>query len=451
MTPIQYLHVSFELWGAVFGLICIVTVYATRYFEKKLSDYLVVLFLMNSLRLLSDSLAWYFRGSEGVLGYYTVRIANFLVFILSFAVLSAFAGYVTCLVEIRRGKSNERLCRAVYALSMIGALLVIGSRIFGYYYYFDGQNFYHRGSLYFLHFALGFMILIIIWLIVFPNLKYMERMEKYAVVGYFALPAVAIIIQTFKYGVSFIDIADTIALIMVFVSYELQYTKVCVRREQELSLEKQRLLEEQVKLKESRIRLFQGQIKPHFIYNMLTVLWEICSDNPKAVELIRGMSKYLRGSANLLDETQCITIDKELETAENYLYLIKERFGGNISSEISVENKGFMLPAFTIQTLVENAVTHGIRKNKDGQGSVLIHVYADSKDNIIEVKDDGVGFDTGILEHDDGGERHVGIYNLRNRLELMSGGSLDIESVTGEGTKATVRIPKTPPNPSDRK
>ena len=327
MTPIQYLHVSFELWGAVFGLICIVTVYATRYFEKKLSDYLVVLFLMNSLRLLSDSLAWYFRGSEGVLGYYTVRIANFLVFILSFAVLSAFAGYVTCLVEIRQGKCNERLCKAVYALSMIGVLLVIFSRIFGYYYYFDEQNFYHRGSFYFLHFALGFIILIIIWLIVFPNLKYMDRMEQYAVVGYFALPAVAIIIQTFRYGISLIDIADTIAMIMVFVSYELQYTKVCVRREQELSFEKQRLLEEQGKLKESRIRLFQGQIKPHFIYNMLTMLWTVCSDNPKAAELIRRFSKYLRGSADLLDETECIPLERELETVENYLYLMKERFG----------------------------------------------------------------------------------------------------------------------------
>ena len=121
---------------------------------------------------------------------------------------------------------------------------------------------------------------------------------------------------------------------------------------------------------------------------------------------------------------------------------MKERFDGNIKSQITVDNKGFLLPAFTIQTLVENAVTHGIRKNKDGQGNVLIHVYADNKDNIVEVKDDGAGFDTGIFEHDDDGERHVGIYNLRNRLELMTGGCLDIESAIGEGTKATVRIPK---------
>ena len=97
----------------------------------------------------------------------------------------------------------------------------------------------------------------------------------------------------------------------------------------------------------------------------------------------------------------------------------------------------FSIPALTIQPIVENAVKHGILKREAG-GTVKVKIYETDSSYFISVKDNGVGFDVSEIER----ENHIGLRNIKGRLEAMCGGFLHIESIVGVGTKITVEIPK---------
>ena len=100
----------------------------------------------------------------------------------------------------------------------------------------------------------------------------------------------------------------------------------------------------------------------------------------------------------------------------------------------------FFVPPLSIQTLMENAVHHGLRKKKEGGVLTLSTALEDSKTVVIKVCDNGVGFDTDNSCSD---YRGSGLTNCRYRVETLLGGSVAINSSIGEGTIVTVTIPRT--------
>ena len=98
----------------------------------------------------------------------------------------------------------------------------------------------------------------------------------------------------------------------------------------------------------------------------------------------------------------------------------------------------FVLPALSVQPLVENAIKHGLMRLESG-GTVVIRSYETDTHFCVEVKDDGVGFDTSLPIEE---KKHVGLRNIRGRLKAMVNGELTIESQIGAGTKAVIMIPK---------
>lgn len=93
--------------------------------------------------------------------------------------------------------------------------------------------------------------------------------------------------------------------------------------------------------------------QPHFLYNSLTSI-RACLDEPdKARELINHFSCFLRGSIDVLEETDCIRTMRELETVDHYLFTEKERFDYDLTVVKDIRDDGFTIPAFAIQTLVE--------------------------------------------------------------------------------------------------
>ena len=99
------------------------------------------------------------------------------------------------------------------------------------------------------------------------------------------------------------------------------------------------------------------------------------------------------------------------------------------------------MPTLTLQPLVENAVTYGVRKSETGCGTVTIRSRAFPDRWEVSVTDDGPGFVPDSLPGDS--ERsHVGLRNVRERLKHTCGGELRIDSVLGEGTTVTIVLPK---------
>ena len=213
-------------------------------------------------------------------------------------------------------------------------------------------------------------------------------------------------------------------------------------RAKELELQRKRLESEksliEAELKDSRISIMLSQIQPHFIYNTLGTIERMCLKDPqKAFELVRNFSLYLRGNFSELDSITPIRFAEELKHVEHYVNIEKVRFP-DMSIEYNVETTNFVLPALTVQPLVENAIKHGLMRLESG-GTVVIRSYETPNHFCVEVKDDGVGFDTGLPIDEN---KHVGLRNIRGRLKAMVNGELVIKSQPGIGTNAVIMIPK---------
>ena len=210
----------------------------------------------------------------------------------------------------------------------------------------------------------------------------------------------------------------------------------------ELELQRSRLEAEknmvEAELKESRISIMLSQIKPHFIYNTLGTIERMCiKDPPKAFELVRNFSLYLRGNFSELDSVTPIRFAEELKHVEYYINIEKVRFP-DMSIEYNVEATEFVIPALSVQPLVENAIKHGLMRLETG-GTVKLHSYETSTHFCVEVTDNGVGFDTDAPIDE---KKHLGLRNIRGRLNAMVNGDLVLESKPGVGTKAVIMIPK---------
>ena len=202
-----------------------------------------------------------------------------------------------------------------------------------------------------------------------------------------------------------------------------------------LELQRSRL---EAELKESRISIMLSQIQPHFIYNTLGTIERMCLKDPqKAFDLVRNFSLYLRGNFSELDSVAPIRFEEELKHIEYYVNIEKVRFP-DMSIEYDVEATEFVLPALSVQPLVENAIKHGLMRLESG-GTVLVRSYETSTHFCVEVKDDGVGFDTSLPIDE---KKHVGLRNIRGRLNAMVNGDIILESKPGVGTKAVIMIPK---------
>ena len=195
-----------------------------------------------------------------------------------------------------------------------------------------------------------------------------------------------------------------------------------------------------LELENSRITVMLSQIQPHFLYNSLTSVMDLCDSNPKqAKAAIADFADYLRGNLSSLKTENLISFATEIEHIEKYLRLEKLRFQEELKVVYDIQTRDFMIPTLSIQPLVENAVKHGVGQ-KIGGGTVTISTSETEDEYIICVTDDGVGFTEG--EYADDGGTHIGIENIKKRLEMMINGKLKIESKKGEGTKACVLIPK---------
>ena len=210
----------------------------------------------------------------------------------------------------------------------------------------------------------------------------------------------------------------------------------------ELELQRSRLEAEknivEAELKENRVAIMLSQIQPHFIYNTLGTIERMCLKDPqKAHELVRNFSLYLRGNFSELDSVTPIRFTEELKHVEHYANIEKVRFP-DMNIKYDVETTEFVLPALSVQPLVENAIKHGLMRLETG-GTVVIHSYETPTHYCVEVTDDGVGFDTSLPIEE---KKHVGLRNIRGRLKAMVDGELFLESKPNIGTKAVIMIPK---------
>ena len=190
---------------------------------------------------------------------------------------------------------------------------------------------------------------------------------------------------------------------------------------------------------EQRIQIMMTQIQPHFLYNTLTTIRSLCLRSPEmAAQTIEKFSKYLRQNLDTLNQPELIPFSQELEHVRIYAEIEMLMFP-YIHINYDIGDECFMLPPLTVQPLVENAIRHGVRAREVGQIDVIVR--KNEGGHTIVISDNGLGFDPVVIDAAEG--NHIGIRNVRERLENQCGGTLAVKSRKGAGTTVTLFIPET--------
>lgn len=226
------------------------------------------------------------------------------------------------------------------------------------------------------------------------------------------------------------------AFVLVFALYMIKTVALIIKDYQGAA----RAEKMEKELEDNRISIMLSQIQPHFLYNALTTIKHLCRQkDPRAEGVVTSFAKYLRGNMDSLTNKEPIPFTSELAHLESYLAIERLRFPKvNIVYDIAAEN--FLLPALTVQPMVENAIRYGVTQKESGEGSVKVSSWEDAAAWYICIADDGVGFDAAAVNHD--GRSHIGISNTKARLGAMCSGELSIQSEIGVGTRVTIKLPK---------
>ena len=189
----------------------------------------------------------------------------------------------------------------------------------------------------------------------------------------------------------------------------------------------------------ARTKIMLSQLQPHFLYNSLSAIMAIDGNPPQTVDALADFSRYLRMNLNSLTSEDVIPFAAELEHTEHYLALEKLRFKERINIVTDIRVTDFSVPPLSVQMAVENAVKHGITQKPEG-GTVRLTAVEDGGTVVVTVEDDGVGFDTSKDFSAEG--NHVGLASGKKRIEQLLGGTEEITSIIGEGTRVEIRIPR---------
>jgi LytS/YehU family sensor histidine kinase len=408
----------------------------TRSLIKKQYKALGWLEIVIGVMLIFDAFAWFYRGVPGTAAFYVVTISNLGTFLANAVLPVFYAGYVA--LSIRDDGYDRRLEYIILVLAILAVGLLMYNQFTGYVYSIDPlTNLYHRGQGFGLLTSIYVMEMLVGVFFVYLNRRNISGNRLTAVLSFIVLPVAAAVIQVFIYGYSLSNVACLIAGLIMFWQALDDNAKTMVEKEVFIARQND-------ELSDLRTRIALSQIKPEFIYNSLNSVYELCDkDVPRAKEVIVHLSNYLRQNIESISTERLITFEKELNHTMVYLELEKTRCPGRFEVEYHTDETFFLLPALTLQPLVENALTHGIYKlPEDKKGKVIISTYRGNGYVKVEVSDNGVGFDlarmrkTGELD-----SQELGIGNVRDRLKIMENAELHVKSREGEGTTVDVIIP----------
>ena len=221
--------------------------------------------------------------------------------------------------------------------------------------------------------------------------------------------------------VAFLTIAIVVGSVFYYIWLHLQFV-----REHENDL-----------MAAQRIQIMMTQIQPHFLFNSLNTIRALyAKDPPLADRTLEDFSAYLRQNLESLNSSDLVPVTKELEHTRLYAEIEALRFP-NVRVEYRIEDGSFTIPALTIQPLVENAIRHGVRGRKDGL--ITVSTVREAGAHRITVQDNGVGFDVKMTDDVEGS--HIGIRNVKERVEQMCFGTMLLQSELGKGTVVTLLIP----------
>ena len=415
-------NTALETFGMVICALIFIACISNNFPDRKAHLAFTGMATTNLLALALDILTFILMGKHVpdllLIGIY------FISYSMSFIMIVHFTKFLLYNLKYDK-KKEETVFYAVTALCIAGIVLTAASLPFGYFFTYT-EGVYVRGPYFWVSRFYILAIMAINTVIILKNRKKLEFSEFICLISDILMPLAATGIQLFNNNLHLFNISSTVALLVIFINFHINQA--------------QKLKETEKQLYNANMEVMLSQIQPHFLCNSLCAIQDLAAGKaPEAERAAAEFAKFLRGNIESIYVKEPIPFSKVLDHVNHYLELEKIRFEERINIKYDIEAVDFRMPTLTLQPIVENAVRHGICKKKEG-GTITISSREEPDCYVIRVCDDGVGFDP--TEKKDDGRAHIGIENVRNRLQTMCGGSLEIESVPGSGTTATIKIPK---------
>ena len=411
---------------ATFVLLVLMLISVFSNIEKRKTAYFFLWSIVSAIIPIGLSVLWYGLRLSSDTPLIIVKIVGTLVYITMFAASYAFLLY--CLSFFGKSPRLNKVIGVLMGIIGIGFTIVMivnsFNDMFFNYSVENGVNL-ETTNIYFvpyIYMALAFLVEFVLLIIK----RGMRIGEKLAFMGFVIIPGVAIVFNTIFPELSILSLTILVAFASHFLYFYVQRGLMIQKQEKELS--------------EKQIELTISQIRPHFIYNCLSSISYLCTKDPQlAVEAIDDFSAFLRVNFSNISQNKIVPFSQELEHTMKYLKLEKMRFEDRVRVYFDIRVDNFEIPSLTLQPLVENAVKHGVCKKAEG-GTIVIRTTESEKEYLVEVIDDGVGFNPDVPPSD--GRVHVGVTNVKNRLKNMVNGRLDVSSTINKGTRMSIHIPK---------
>lgn len=393
-----------------------------------------VVLVIHTVMLLCDSAAWILATntapSRGV-NLFT-RAVNFLEFSLSYVNLILITEYIVGSFS-QKAAIPRRIVHIVAAVCLCCIALLVVSQFNGAVYRIDDHNKYIAGPFYDGVIMVGTTLTFFLTFSLMYYCRSLTGRDRAGFVLYSLFLALSSSLQLLLPDIMVAYASFTLSLLIVYVNVHVQQERRLQAREIELR-------SKDLELADARMSLMISQVQPHFLYNTLTVVSDLCSHDPgEAKKTIIAFSHYLRANLTNMTRNKLIPFDEELRHVDTYLSLEAKRFDERLTVEFCIGPRDFYLPPLTLQPIIENAVRHGITV-RTSRGAVVVSTEDCQDAWRIIVADDGVGFDPQAPLSDD--RAHVGIQNVRSRIEALCGGSVEVDSAPGKGTRVVIEIPK---------
>ena len=425
-TSILGLNLVIAAAGFLMCLLCLAQAYLDEQMERTSRKFLIVLFTVLTGYVLLNIAGQIVDDFQGP-GFAVVSRV-----LLFFESITGAAAAPILLAFILRSCGEQHWGNSIafhiaVALLIVYLIMLVVNEFTGVFYFIDLENVYHRGPLYPVILVPPTLIMVVGLIALWRRRSHLSQSQQAAFTAYFFVPMAFMVCQMLLYGIYAIILGTALGSFALFVNLQADQRERTFKTEME-----------NAKLKSD---IMLSQLQPHFLCNTLGAIGGLCKNEPEARDAINMFSRYLRENVDAVGQDAPVPFDQELDHTKTYLMLEQLRFGDDVSVVYDIGCRDFLLPTLTLQPLVENAVRHGIRGTEEGVGTVTISSRELDSRWEVSVADDGAGFDPAIPKVNDG-RSHIGLRNVRTRLELVCNGKLRIDSEFGCGSVVTIEIPK---------
>lgn len=392
--------------------------WSKRYFRQ----YFLIL-MVSSFCGATEAILNYFHAPSAAI-YVVLHLESFFP---SLPLIMLTVYLLRCCGENPRQSTLLRVAAALMALYFV--MLLISLFITGAFTYLlpDGQ--YFRGPWYPILLLPPFAIML---LNLAGTLRRRKRLSRKTFLSFLVaiVPiTLSLLVQLFIDVFPLVDISILLSALSMYGLILSDQIEQDLRHQQEIS-------RQQLEIANQRANVMVLQMRPHFIYNTMTSIYCLCKQNPeKARQVTMDFTNYLRRNFNAVASAAPIPFSSELEHTSAYLAVEQAQYEDSLFVDYDTPHIQFRVPPLTLQPIVENAVKHG-RDPYAGAFHISIRTRKTDSGSEIVVEDDGRGLDGA-----ENSEPHTALNNIRQRLEIMCGGTLQIEPCEPCGTRVTVFVP----------